>query len=270
MKPLILITNDDGVYSPGLQAAAEAVAGLGDVLIAAPRYQQTGMSRALNSGEGAGIIEETTIRLQGEAHRAYGIHATPALAVVHAVLELAPRQPDLCISGINYGENIGMTIAASGTVGAALEAAALGIPSLAVSRGAPLIHHRAQQYGALDWTVAAAVTRRLAERFLRYGLPPQVDVLNVNVPDDATSETAIRATIQSRQQHVYFTRPAPRDRTRPLALPLADTVDRQSLEPDSDIQAFLYDRVISVSPLTARLAAPCESDDLRRYVDSQD
>jgi 5'-nucleotidase len=270
MKPLILITNDDGVFSPGLRAVAEAVIELGDLLIAAPRYQQTGMGRALHYDDDTGIIEETTLTINDMPHQAYGIYAPPALTVIHAVLELAPRKPDLCISGINYGENIGMTVSASGTVGAALESAVCGIDALAISSGAPLEHHRAHEYGELDWTTAATVVRQLAEKVLRYGLPAQVDVLNVNVPDNATLQTEIRPTIQSRQRHVYFKQPERRDFAHHFVLPLTDTVDLQTLEPDSDIKAFLIDKVISVSPLTACLAAPTGLHDLPRYVNSLD
>jgi 5'-nucleotidase len=267
--PLILITNDDGVHSPGLQAAAEAAAPLGDLLIAAPRYQQTGMSRALPAGHDVGIIEETTISIHGTPHPAYGVHASPALAVVYAILELASNPPDVCISGINYGENIGMTISASGTVGAALEASVCGVPALAISRGAPLHLHRSQTYGTLDWTTAKHITHLLVERVLKNGLPPGVDALNVNVPDSAPLQAEIRPTIQSRQTHVYYTTPEARDFARGFPLPLTSTVNRHTLEPNSDIQAFLYDQVISVSPLTGRLAAPINLPDLVRYLGLQ-
>jgi 5'-nucleotidase len=216
--PLILITNDDGVFSPGLQAAAEAVADLGDLLIAAPRHQQTGMSRSLPGGEQVGIIEETTLEIRGESHSAYGIHVSPALAVVYALLELAPRLPDVCISGINYGENIGRTISASGTVGAALEASLFGVPGLAISREVPHFLHRTQNYGALDWTAAQYVTRLVVERVLAHGLPPQVEALNVNIPDGATHKTEIRPTVQSRQAHVYYVKPGQRSQARPFNL----------------------------------------------------
>jgi len=253
---LILVTNDDGVFSPGLRAAAESVAGLGDLLIAAPRAQQTGMSRALPGGEEVGIIEECTVLIHGKPHPAYGIHASPAMAVVYAILELAPRKPGLCISGINYGENIGMTISASGTVGAALEASVFRIPALAISQEAPLPLHRAPEYGDLDWGTACYVTRLLATRVLQRGLPHGVDMLNINVPDKATPQTEIRATIQSQQAHVYFSAPGPRDFAGGFGLPLIKTVNELTLEPDSDIKALLYDHVVSVSPLTGRLAAP--------------
>lgn len=262
--PLILITNDDGVFSPGLHAVAEAVADLGDLLIVAPRTQQTGMSRALTGSDGLGIIEECTVMVRGEPHPAYGVHASPALCVVYAVLELAPRKPDLCISGINYGENIGLTISASGTVGAALEAAVFQIPALAVSRGAPQHLHGAHEYGVLDWTAAQHFTHLFADRVLRHGLPPGVDTLNVNVPASATPQTAIRATVQSRQAHVYFTPPGARDFVARFVLPLADTVNEATLEPDSDIRAFVYDGVVSVSPLTGHLGAPVALAEVQR------
>ena len=263
---LILITNDDGIFSPGLRAAAEAAAGLGDLLIAAPRDQQTGMSRALAGGEQGGIIEECTLLVQGKPHPAYGVHASPALVVAYAVLELAGRTPDLCISGINYGENIGATISASGTVGAALEASAFGIPALAISREAPLDWHRTHDYGSLDWTAAQHFTHLIAARVLEHGLPRSVDALNVNVPDVAALDTAIRPTIQSRQAHVYFTAPGPRDFGQYFTLPQESTVDADNLEQDSDIQELLVDRVVSVSPLIRRLAAPIPLSDVRDHL----
>ena len=127
-SPLILVTNDDGILSPGLLAAAEAVAGLGDLLLVAPATQQTSMSRAFTHGADVGVIERVDVPVGGRA-----VSGSPALAVTHAVLELADRPVGLCVSGINYGENIGASIGVSGTVGAALEAGTRGIPGIAVS-----------------------------------------------------------------------------------------------------------------------------------------
>lgn len=254
-RPLILITNDDGVRSPGLRAAAAAAAQFGDVLVAAPQSQQTGMSRSLSPGPDTGVIEATTVAIQGRAYPAYGIHASPALCVVHAVLELTQRPPDLCISGVNYGENIGRTISASGTVGAALEASAFGIPALAVSRGAPLDMHRASNFDQLDWAASQSVIRRFVPLVLERGLPEGVDALNINVPDNADEETEVRFTRQSRQAHVYFVKPGQRPFAGPYQLPLARTDVAEELEADGDIRAHLYDHVISVTPITALLNA---------------
>src|SRR5260370_36224545 len=116
MRHLILLTNDDGIHSPGLKAAAEAFEPFGDLLMVAPRYRQTAMSRALPVSPDMGIIETFTIEINGKPHSVYGVHGSPAQAVKHALLEIAPRKPDLCVSGINYGENIGSSITTSGTI----------------------------------------------------------------------------------------------------------------------------------------------------------
>ena len=122
--PLILLTNDDGVHSPGLAAAAEALEPLGDLLIVAPQVQQTSMSRSRSQNQFVdGTITETVVDHGDRSWPAYSIKATPALAVVHAVKEIADRDIALAVSGINYGENVGSCVTVSGTIGAALEAA---------------------------------------------------------------------------------------------------------------------------------------------------
>lgn len=255
MKPLILVTNDDGIFSPGLHAAAEAVSDLGELLIVAPRYQQTSMSRSLPSGDGIGIIEEVTITIDEQPHPAYAVHGSPSLAVIHAVFELAPEKPSLCISGINYGENVGLTTMISGTVGAALEASVCDIPAIAVSREAELELHHADDYGKQDWSVAKHFTRQIAAQVLTRGLPPEISVLNVNIPANATPDTEIRPTIQSQQTHYYFTRITERDRSAGYRPKVEFILDHDRLEPDSDIQGFLFDQVVTVTPLTNNLTA---------------
>jgi 5'-nucleotidase len=255
MKPLILITNDDGIFSPGLQAAAEAVADLGDLLIVAPRHQQTSMSRALPSGASIGIIEEVTLEISDRSHIAYALSGSPALAVINAVFELAPTKPALCISGINYGENVGLTTGISGTIGAALEASVCGIPAIAISREADLHLHRASDYATLDWRTAKHFTRHFAEKVLEHGLPLEISVLNINIPANAAPSSEVRATIQSQQAHYYFVHFPERDRTKPFRPNIELILDRERLEPDSDIQGFLFDHVVTVTPLTNDLTA---------------
>jgi 5'-nucleotidase len=260
MNPLILVTNDDGIFSPGLHAAAEAVAELGELLIVAPHQQQTSMSRSLPSGDAVGIIEEVMLTLSGSPHPAYAVHGSPALAVVYAVFELARAKPSVCVSGINYGENIGMTTLISGTIGAALEASACGIPAIAVSREADLHLHRSDDYGTLDWSAARHFTHDFAATVLKNGLQPEISVLNVNVPANATSETEVRGTVQSQQAHYYFVPIPERDRTKPYHPTVELVVNRETLEPDSDIHGFLFDHVVTVTPLinnlTARINVP--------------
>ncbi len=143
-RPLILLTNDDGIRSPGLLAVAEAVCDLADLLMVAPATQQTGMGRGISAAvDGKVIREEVPVGCQQMP--AYALTGSPALAVLYGILALAPhthgRRPDLVISGINYGENLGTCVTSSGTVGAALQAAELGIPGLAVSLETEKAYH---------------------------------------------------------------------------------------------------------------------------------
>src|SRR5690606_4004392 len=132
-RPLILFTNDDGISSPGLWAAASAFTDIADVLVVAPREQQSGMGRSLPVTS-EGRIHKQQMTFSGSEYTVYAVDGTPAQAVQHGVIELADRLPALVVSGINYGENAGNGVTISGTVGAALEAASLSIPAIAVSQ----------------------------------------------------------------------------------------------------------------------------------------
>ncbi|MFQ5987733.1 MAG: 5'/3'-nucleotidase SurE [Dehalococcoidia bacterium] len=126
MSPLILVTNDDGINSPGLLAAVEAVHSLGEILVIAPEKQQSGAARSHPSCKGR--IHERVIEIERERVAAFSLDGSPAQAVQYGILRLRPRKPALAISGINYGENVGANITVSGTIGAAIEVASYGIP----------------------------------------------------------------------------------------------------------------------------------------------
>ncbi|MER6466833.1 5'/3'-nucleotidase SurE [Streptomyces sp. NPDC001228] len=254
-SPLILITNDDGLMSPGLLAAAEAVVDLGELLLVAPKEQQTSMSHALPKGKTIGSIEQVEVEVAGRAVKGFAVDGSPAQAVSHAVLELADRKPDLCVSGINYGENLGLGLSISGTVGAAFEADAYDIPAIAVSLEADLSVQHSSEYPTLNWASAKFFTRLTARQILAEGLTDGVSVINLNVPHDATKDTLAVQTRQSRQQYFVFVRPEPRDRSTPFKFSVDIEVDLERLEPDSDIQALVYDRRVSVTPLTWDMTA---------------
>ena len=112
-RPLILFTNDDGIDSPGLWAVVMAFTDLGEVLVCAPREQQSGTGRSLPvTSKGSIHVQQMTIN--GDEYTVYAVDGTPAQAVQHAVLELAQRPPSLLVSGINYGDNTGNGVTISG------------------------------------------------------------------------------------------------------------------------------------------------------------
>lgn len=254
-RPLILLTNDDGLHSPGLTAAAAAIHDLGSLVIAAPREQQSSMSRSLPAGP-AGAILSKALEVAGKQLQAYGILGSPAQAVLYAVIDLLDQLPDLVIAGINHGENLGTSTTISGTVGAALQAADMGVPALAVSLETSKESHNASHYRTtVDWTAAAHFTRCFAAALLNGDLPADVDILKVDVPATATPDTPWRLTRQSRQS--YY-RPLPTNRadlSHPEPMDYEVYIDYDRLEPDSDIYAFAVDRVVAVTPLSLDLTS---------------
>ncbi len=249
MKPLILITNDDGIYSPGLAASAEALSDLGELLIVAPHSQQTGMGRAFPRTPELGIIEECPLDINGKKVMGYGVYGSPAFVVAHAILELAPRKPDLCVSGINYGENLGMVLTCSGTVGAVLEACSFYIPGIALSLETDLKNQRSENYVHRDWTSAKETAKYWVQKFFQEGMPKNAAMLNVNIPYGEISPDKHRFTKQSRQNYFEFIKPQPRDFSQPFSLKSRIYVHEDELEKNSDIYAVYKDRVISVTPL---------------------
>jgi 5'-nucleotidase len=253
-KPLILLTNDDGIASPGLLAAAEAVCDLGELLIVAPATQQTGMGRGtppiLN-----GMLTVESLRVGCEDVRVYSLTGSPAQTVTIAVLGIAPRRPALVVSGINYGENLGTSVTGSGTIGAALQAAEMGIPGLAVSLETEKAYH--YNHGEdVDWTAAAHFTHCFARRMLASPMPFDVDVLKVDVPAEATAETTWRVTRQARQP--YYTVLPPPQRLAPGPLVHLDyriEVNWDTLGTDTDVYAFSHDHVVAVTPLSQDLTS---------------
>jgi 5'-nucleotidase len=258
--PLILVTNDDGIDSAGLWAVAEAVLPLGEVLVVAPDRQWSGGGRSMPRGV-TGSIRPASREIDGRCVTGFAVDASPALAVDHGVIELASRRPDLVVSGINFGANLGIEVTISGTVGAALEASAFGIPALAVSLEMSADHHLTGN-GKADYAASRAFVRHFAEMLLDHSLPRDVDVLNLNIPAGATRRTSWRLTRLSR--HRYFL-PIPPDRANGEGRPgyrLIENVERA--EPGSDIHTLLVDRMVSVTPLSLDLTSRIPIDVARR------
>ncbi len=229
-----------------------AIYDLAEVLVVAPKDQQTGASR--NFLRHPGTRYDETLTIKGESVPAIAFEASPAQVTRAAIVLLAPRKPDLVIAGINYGENVGVGITISGTVGACIEAASFDIPALAISLETDITQHLTYDH-AVDFSTAALVTRRLTQRVLTDPWPAGIDILKVDIPQDATPETPWRVTCVSRQRYFQSRVANNPEEGRPHFSGYERQVDFDTLEPDSDIYALLVDRVVSISPLTIDLTA---------------
>ena len=173
-KLLILISNDDGIHAPGINALAEEIKKIGDVVIVAPDKQQSAVGHAITMNS---PLHVQKVEKDGTFF-GYAVAGTPADAVKLAVRSLLPHPPDLVISGINHGANTAISVIYSGTVSAATEGTILGIPSFAISL---------TTYDEADFSYAASFARKLALKIVEQGLPKGT-LLNVNVPPVAASE----------------------------------------------------------------------------------
>jgi 5'-nucleotidase len=233
-RPCLLLTNDDGYDAPGLSALVEALDSLGDVVVVAPDRERSGAGHALTLGR--------PLRVWRTAPGRYRVDGTPTDCVHLGVFNLTGgRAPDLVVSGINRGLNLGDDVTYSGTVAGALEGTLLHVPSLAFSAAR-------DEDGRADYSVAAGLSRSLAEKVLRGGLPYGV-FLNVNVPPG--TPRGLRITRQGRRSY----RAAVVERLDPSGRPyywIAGADTTPSEETDADHTA-VGEGFVSVTPLHANL-----------------
>jgi 5'-nucleotidase len=252
-KPQILLTNDDGILSPGLWAAAAALSKLGFVTVTAPRDQSSGMGRSLPSTSD-GIIQEQRVQVNGQEWSVFSVGGSPAQTVLHGVYEVLKEKPDLVVSGINYGENIASGVTISGTVGAALEGASLGIPSIAVSLEAEAHYHLSYSED-LNFQVAAEFTARIAHLLLEKKLPADVDVLKVDVPSDATIDTPWQLTRISRQRYYEPLAPERQSWSEQGVMGYREAGELENEPEDTDVYVLRKKRMVSVAPLSLDLTS---------------
>ena len=236
-RPLILLSNDDGVDSAGLAALAAALSDLGTIAVVAPVEEQSAVGHAITIRSPIRVHPWPFEGVDGEVW-ARAVSGTPADCVKIAVQRLLPRPPDLVLSGINHGPNTAVNVLYSGTVSAATEATILGIPAIAVSH---------EEWMPTDFEAAGRAARRLAERVLERGLPRGV-LLNVNVPAGSAADvTELRATRQARARWIEEFE----ERHDPTGRPYYWLGGRfESLDEgvDTDLAA-LADGAVSVTPL---------------------
>lgn len=182
MRPLILISNDDGVNAPGIHYLAKWVEHLGDVYIVAPDQPKSGMSSSMTFNAPLRITKHDDF----EVSNVYSVSGTPVDCVKLAMHHILPRRPDIVLAGINHGSNAGNSCIYSGTMGAVFEGSMLGIPSIGYS----LLHHSLKA----DFGECERFIKQLTQAVLDNGLPHEV-CLNVNFPAKVKIEgiKAVRA-----------------------------------------------------------------------------
>lgn len=263
-SPQILLTNDDGILSPGLWAAAEALAPLGFVTVAAPRLQYSGAGRSLSNSADCSV-EPTRLRIGSQDWTCYAINGSPTQAVQYGIYSVLQRTPDLVVSGINYGENPSHDITMSGTVGAAIEAASLGIPALAVSL--ELLNEDWFGYSReTNFSAAAHFAYKFAKVMLEKKMPADVNLLNVNVPAHATSTTPWHVTRLSPNR--YF---CPRLKTPTPGEPLQvdssiRVLPEESQLTDTDIHVLKIMKEVSVTPVSIDMTSRVDLHDIEKFL----
>jgi len=179
----ILVTNDDGILSPGLAILSKALGKLGEVWVVAPDRERTAVAHA--------VTLHKPLRVQPQGKRMFAVNGTPVDCVNLALLQILPARPHLLVSGINKGVNLGDDVLYSGTVSAAVEGTILGVPSMAVSQ---------EGRERFRFAVGAYYAVGVARLILEQGLPEET-LLNVNIPDRPMASTSeVRVTCLSRRR----------------------------------------------------------------------
>jgi len=252
----ILLTNDDGIHAPGLESLERIAAGLSDdVWIVAPETEQSGASHSLSLAD--------PLRLRKIHDRRFAVRGTPTDCVLMAVKSVMPDAPDLVLSGVNRGQNIADDVTYSGTIAAAMEGTALGIPSIALSQA---MNFKA---GGLKWHCAEHHGAGLIKKFIKSGWGEGV-LLNINFPDTEPEDIhGVEITRQGKRD-LNLMRIDEREDARGQPYYWVG-FNRSLSEPahDTDLKA-IYDLKISITPLHLDLTHQQSANALRQALDSGD
>ena len=189
-RPLILVTNDDGINAPGIRTLISVIKDIGDVIVVAPDSPQSGMGHAITINS---TLHSSRITPKNSEIIEYSCSGTPADCVKLAINELMPRKPDLCVSGINHGSNSSINVIYSGTMSAAIEAGIEGVPAIGFS----LLDY---SWNA-DFSQSKDFIRKITLNALYNWIPKGV-VLNVNIP--AVKKSDIKGVKICRQAKAYW------------------------------------------------------------------
>jgi len=251
-KPLLLISNDDGIGSRGINALAQSLKEIGEIVVVAPDRQQSAVGHA--------ITVNTPLRAskfyRDGVFFGYAVTGTPADAVKLAVRSLLKRRPSILVSGINHGSNTAVSILYSGTVSAATEGTILGIPSVAISLAT---------FKKPDFSFAARFAGRIVRLVLEHGLPNGV-LLNVNVPP--VPEEKIRGVKVTRQGEAVWddTFDVRRGPNNKEYFWLTGNLIQADTSNDADEVAVRH-RYVSITPIQFDLTAYTKMEDLRGWIE---
>ncbi len=244
---LILLINDDGIKSVGLLAMKRALDDLGDVFVIAPERERSGIGKAITCGGQVRVYDAALL----DGSHAYAITGTPADAFMIAVRKLLGRRPDLLVSGINLGPNLGIDdLLNSGTLGAALEAAIHGVPAVAVSYCMSVTasgdEKRRVTLEELEATVEVA--RRVVRYVLERGMPEGVDIISINVPRGARLGNVKATSLSYKSYGDIYVKTGDGYHISGWALDMYPDD-----EPGTDIHAVKVEGAISITPICLRL-----------------
>ncbi|MEL6976780.1 MAG: 5'/3'-nucleotidase SurE [Bacteroidota bacterium] len=187
-KPLILVTNDDGITAPGLRALIKTMKTIGEVIVVAPDSPQSGMGHAITI-DNTLYSKKVVIDQNEGAPEEYSCSGTPADCVKLALQEILDRRPDICVSGINHGSNASINVIYSGTMSAAIEAGIEGVPAIGFSL--------CDYTWEANFEPALEAIKKIVEQALAHGMPNGT-VLNVNIPKSDEPPKGIRVCRQAR------------------------------------------------------------------------
>ena len=232
----ILITNDDGIHSPGLEACKEIARSLGsEIWVVAPEIDQSGVSHSLSLND--------PLRLREIEERTYAVKGTPTDCVIMAARHIMPKKPDLVLSGVNRGRNAAEDVTYSGTVAGAMEGTVLGIPSFALSQGYSFATKKLP-----PWETSVRFAPDIIRRVLDEGMPRDV-LVNINFPDCPPDEVAgIAVSCQGKRDQELLRIEARHDGRGNPYFWIAFARAMAEAPPGSDLHALGQKR-IAVTPL---------------------
>jgi len=244
--PTILLTNDDGIQSVGLATLKKRLEKLGNVIVVASRDERSGIGKALTTNHIK--IMETQLK---DGSKAYATTGTPADAFFLAANKILKRMPDLLVAGINLGPNLGIDdLLNSGTLGAALEAAIHQVPAISVSYCIPNMTSLTdkKEVTVEELELTATLAFKTAEYVLEKGMPPDVDILSINVPEKADSKRKKITSLSYKGYEDIYTKQKGGYRITDWSL-----TGYPDDEPGTDLHVVKKEGCISITPIKVRL-----------------